>query len=279
MSAQTVNPAGFAAAHGSAPLGEITPRAESGVLGVGGVRKWEAEGVTLYLGDSLALAPTLEGIDAVVTDPPYDMVAKGGGIGAKRKYLADITGKLDCGFSVESLGTFKTWMAFCAKATLVALIQQAEKQNLRWQLITWNKTNPTPLSNGNYLPDAEYVIHAFDKLPECDFRAKSRWICGPVEQNDIPHPTVKPLYVMSRLIQTAAARGATVLDPYMGSGTTGIACLRAGRRFVGIERDPGHFATAIARIQKELSQPEFCMGGGGGFSSENPSPAEKGHNE
>lgn len=215
---------------------------------------FQAKGVTLYLGDCLELGPTLEGIDAVVTDPPYDIAAGGGGIGGKRQYLTDIRGKLDCGFSVESLGCFKTWMAFCAKATLVRLIQQAEKQDLRWQLITWNKTNPTPLSNGNYLPDAEYIIHAFDKLPECDFRAKSRWICGPVEQNNILHPTVKPLYVMSRLIQTAAARGAAVLDPYMGSGTTGIACLRTGRKFVGIEKDPTHFETAVRRIRAELDQ-------------------------
>jgi len=46
----------------------------------------------------------------------------------------------------------------------------------------------------------------------------------------------------------------TVLDPFMGSGTTGIACVRTGRRFVGIERDPAHYRTALERIQRELSQ-------------------------
>lgn len=50
--------------------------------------------------------------------------------------------------------------------------------------------------------------------------------------------------------------GATVLDPYMGSGTTGIACLRTGRNFIGIERDPKHFATAVSRIQHEIAQGE-----------------------
>jgi len=48
--------------------------------------------------------------------------------------------------------------------------------------------------------------------------------------------------------------GATVLDPYMGSGTTGIACIRTGRKFIGIEIDPAHFATARARLENELRQ-------------------------
>ena len=214
----------------------------------------------LYCADCLDVLPGLSGVDVVVTDPPFDISAASGGIGGRRKYLADIRGVMDEGFDHSILNQFPSWMVFCSKSTIAALIQRAEAENLRWQILTWNKTNPTPLSNGNYLPDAEYIIHAFLKLPKCDFKDKSRWISGAVEQNDIDHPTVKPLYVMLKLLSTACAPGATVLDPYMGSGTTGIACLRTGRNFIGIEKDPKHFATAVARIRREADQALLDIG-------------------
>ena len=56
------------------------------------------------------------------------------------------------------------------------------------------------------------------------------------------------------------SEGATVLDPYMGSGSTGIACVRTGRRFVGIEKDPTHYATALERIKSELAQGDLFLG-------------------
>lgn len=68
------------------------------------------------------------------------------------------------------------------------------------------------------------------------------------------HPTEKPVPLFAYLVETYSDPGATVLDPFMGSGTTGIACIRTGRRFVGIEKDPAHYATAVERIKRELSQ-------------------------
>jgi len=69
------------------------------------------------------------------------------------------------------------------------------------------------------------------------------------------HPNQKPIEIMAWCMDKAKVpEGATVLDPYMGSGTTGIACIRTGRRFVGIEIDTGHFATARKRLERELAQ-------------------------
>jgi predicted methyltransferase len=77
--------------------------------------------------------------------------------------------------------------------------------------------------------------------------------------------------------------GATVLDPYMGSGSTAIACIRTGRKFIGIERDPKHFAAALLRIQRELSQPDLFLGGGGaeqvGDGNGESESAAQGHNK
>ena len=212
---------------------------------------------TLYLADCRDVLPTLGPVDAVVTDPPYDIVATGGGIGAKRAYLAGISGHIDQGFDVSLLSQFGNWMAFCALKQVFGLTKQAEAQGLRWQLLTWNKTNPTPLSNGNYLPDAEYMVHAFKRH---DWRGKSRFVVGPVEQNDIAHPTVKPQYVMRRCILSASSAGDTVCDPFSGSGSTGVAAVQMGRKFIGIERDPGYFDIACRRIEQAQRQSDLFIG-------------------
>ena len=74
------------------------------------------------------------------------------------------------------------------------------------------------------------------------------------------HPTQKPVELMAwSMEQAKVAEGATVLDPFAGSGTTAIACIRTGRRFIGIEKDPAHYATALARIQRELAQGDLFL--------------------
>ncbi len=115
----------------------------------------------LILGDCREVLPDLPMVDALITDPPYDISASGGGIGGKRQYLTDIRGHIDAGFDIAMLAAFENWFVFCGKQQLMALMKQAMDQGLRWQLRTWNKNNPTPLTNGNYLPDTEYMIHAF----------------------------------------------------------------------------------------------------------------------
>ena len=206
---------------------------------------------TLYLGDCMDVLPTLERVDVVITDPPYLMSAKGGGIGAQRKYLADIHGHIDAGFDVSMLGAFTNWFVFCGKPQLLELIQQAEKQNSRWQLLTWNKTNPTPLSNNNYLPDTEYMVHAFESH---HYECKTRFIVGQVERSGFDHPTVKPQYVMQKAMKSATHHGQCVLDCFMGTGSTGVAAIQLGRKFIGIEREPKYFDIACKRIEQAVAQ-------------------------
>jgi DNA modification methylase len=68
------------------------------------------------------------------------------------------------------------------------------------------------------------------------------------------HPCQKPLPLMAWLVNGLTAPDHLVCDPFMGSGTTGVACIRTGRKFIGIEIDAGHFATARARLENELRQ-------------------------
>lgn len=206
---------------------------------------------TLYLGDCSEVLPLLPKVDALVTDPPYEISASGGGIGGKRQYLTDIRGHIDNGFEIEMLSAFENWLVFCGKPQLMDLMMQATNQGLRWQLRTWNKTNPTPLTNANYLPDTEYMVHAFKTHV---WQGKKRWIVGNVEKSGFDHPTVKPQYVMLDALQCASNYGDTVLDCFMGSGSTGVACMTLGRKFIGVEREPKYFEIACERIEMAQAQ-------------------------
>lgn len=208
----------------------------------------------LFLGDCSEILPHLPKVDALVTDPPYQIAAQGGGIGANRKYLADIDGHIDAGFDIGMLSAFDNWLVFCGKPQLMDLMTQATNQGLRWQLRTWNKTNPTPLTNGNYLPDTEYMVHAFKTHV---WQGKKRWIVGNVEKSGFDHPTVKPQYVMTDALQCASNSGDSVLDCFMGSGSTGVSCINLGRRFYGIEREPKYFEIACRRIEAAYAQPRL----------------------
>jgi hypothetical protein len=85
---------------------------------------------------------------------------------------------------------------------------------------------------------------------------------------DFVHTTQKPVAVMEKIVAVAPA-GGLVLDPFMGSGTTGVACIRTGRRFVGIEKDPVYFEVAKKRIAAELSQGVLDFGGGAAAPTHN----------
>jgi site-specific DNA-methyltransferase (adenine-specific) len=77
------------------------------------------------------------------------------------------------------------------------------------------------------------------------------------------HPNQKPIALMTWVMdEIKVPLGATVCDPYMGSGTTALACIRTGRKFVGIEKDPQHFETAVKRIRHEVSQGGYLSSGG-----------------
>jgi len=123
--------------------------------------------------------------------------------------------------------------------------------------LVWDKRGGTAENN---LSDCE--------LAWCNVGGSARlkmhmWngLCRDSEIGEHLHPTQKPVIVMAWAMDKAKVpAGAVVVDPYMGSGTTGIACIRTGRRFVGIEKDPAHYATALERIKNELAQGDLFLG-------------------
>lgn len=211
----------------------------------------------LWLGDCMDVLPMLDKSGLVlITDPPYLMTATGGGIGAKRKYLSDIDNHIDGGFDFSLLDGFDNWFVFCAKSQLIDLLSKAESLQKRWALLTWNKNNPTPLTNNNYLPDTEYMVHAFQRH---DYKEKQKFIVGNVEKSGYDHPSVKPPYVMDKVINSASHVSDTIIDIFMGSGSTGVSALKFGRKFIGIEREPKYFEIACRRIEDAQKQVDMFV--------------------
>lgn len=105
----------------------------------------------------------------------------------------------------------------------------------------------------------------WEAIAICHREGKKRWNGGgkhafyehSKSENKSGHPTGKPLPLFVNLVLDFTDAGEEVVDPFMGSGTTGIACIRTGRKFIGIERDPVHFKTAVERIKRELDNPVF----------------------
>lgn len=211
---------------------------------------YQDDAVTIYHGSHADIVPHLEPVELVIADPPYELTATGGGIGAKRDYLKSITGFTDGGFDEAMLDAFPNWFCFCSKAQLLRLLQKASVR--RWMLVTWNKPNPTPLCNGNYLPDTEYIVHSFEPNRLFgEFRDKARFIEYPAQQS-LLHPNQKPIAVLCKLIRLGTKEGETILDPFAGSCSTGVAAKDLNRKCICIEIEEEHCETGAKRLAQEV---------------------------
>ena len=131
----------------------------------------------------------------------------------------------------------------------------------RHALCSWDKTNPMPFANKNYQADTEFYIHAWSEAgyPRGELKDKKRrWTGSSREDGQVKrvwkHPTVKPLGLMKKIITNVAGR--VILDPFCGTGTTGVAALQDGRYFIGIEKREKYFDIAAHRLQTALTEKE-----------------------
>lgn len=196
---------------------------------------------TLYLGDCLEVLPTLGKVDAVVTDPPYGLGRKmqGGTWGAKD---GDITG-----FLKWDLDAKQEWIDAILSLNVPTVIWGgnyfAVPAARCWLL--WSKINAVPT-----MADAEMAWTNLDR-PAKRFDA-------PVGRVEFGHPTSKPLPLMQWCL-SFVPKARTILDPFTGSGTTAVACIKAGKSFVGIELDEAYFDGACERIRKAYDQPDMFV--------------------
>ena len=126
-------------------------------------------------------------------------------------------------------------------------------------ILTWHKTNPTPTCNNTYLSDTEDLIFAREKGAKLygSYATKKKYYVTPTNKADnakFGHPTIKPLDIIQNLVINSSLEGQVVCDPFMGSGTTGVACVNTGRQFIGMELDPGYFAISEKRINEAMER-------------------------
>jgi site-specific DNA-methyltransferase (adenine-specific) len=210
-------------------------------------------GATLYLGDCYDILPRLGWIDVLVMDPPYAFNTSGGGqFRAQRGHTDQIAEEgLDQGFDHKIINPLLcgSVVVFCHNDQVPDLSAYLRGSFDRFVLCMWIKTNPMPMANRHYRADNEIYFHAWNRghHPEGTLAQKARHVTSQVGRGGkFGHPTVKPDAVMDKIITNCAP--GLICDPFMGTGSTGVAAVKAGRRFVGIEKSPTHFATACARL-------------------------------
>lgn len=202
---------------------------------------------TLYLGDCREIAPTLERPAAVISDPPYGIgIAKRGTVGTSKVAAVRVYGKSDWD-NAPPPQAFIDWLrANSDTQILFGGNFYTLPPTPCW--LVWNKLN-----TGDFA-DCEL---AWTNLPGAVRKMDFLWNGMIRGERDIPreHPTQKPVAVMRWCIEQAKVpAGGTILDPYMGSGSTGVAAVQMRHPFVGIEIDPGYFATACRRIEEAQRQ-------------------------
>lgn len=214
---------------------------------------------TLYLGDCREILPTLPKVDAVVTDPPY-------GVGFKYEshddtpsgYIKWLWPIIDCSESLCNPGSPlfiwqsatnlrrfsewfpREWRLFIAAKNFV----QMRPTNMQWSfdpvLCWWTPSDKKPWSLGTASRD--YYL------------ANTAPIVTSPSNIEKQHPCPRPLDLLMHIVGQWATPEGCVLDPFMGSGTTGVACMNLGRKFIGIEIEPKYFDIACRRIEDAQRQ-------------------------
>lgn len=211
---------------------------------------------TLYMGDCREILPTLGKVDAVVTDPPYGIalntdnrrfsggntaaVAKrGNNVGtASGRPIANDAKPFDPAFLLALPGEKIIWGWNNYPDALP-----------RGACLVWLKRNDDAF--GSFLSDAELAWMSKGHGVYCRRDLSNAGIA-----NERVHPTQKPVGLMEWCLGFLP-KARTILDPYMGSGSTGVACVQQGRAFVGIEIDADYFAAACRRIEEAYKQPRL----------------------
>lgn len=230
----------------------------------------------LWSDDCLKVVPTIAAasVDALITDPPY---SSGGlfrgdrAVATGKKYMQHGTGKARPDFGGDSRDQ-RSWFRWCVlwlsecrrivRPGGYALIFTDWRQlptasdalqaaGFLWRgLVVWDKTEGARAPHTGYFRhQCEYVLWGTNGAC-AGAPGRGPWpgcLRVPVRQRDKFHQAGKPVELMSRLVECAPP-GGSVLDPFMGSGSTGIAALQSGRSFIGIEQDPSYYAIAEQRL-------------------------------
>ena len=208
-------------------------------------------------------------VDCIITDPPYELDLTGAGTcqvsQSKRKQIKEL-GFIGKGFDFNrcyemflKLCRIPNYLIFCSNKQIGKTITWFESKGLSVTLLAWNKYNAIPACNNNYIDDVEFIVYVRGKKAPYNNKApmeiKHKIKAYPYPHNTIrEHPTQKPLELINELVNLHSFVGQTVFDPFMGSGTTGVSCMKNGRKFIGVEILKPFYDIAERRIEDETKQ-------------------------
>ena len=205
----------------------------------------------LYLGDCLEVMPALGKVDAVVTDPPYGIgetrPSRGGRDSLAKSHVYTEKENWD----TQTLDAHVSMAVSMARNSIVFGGNYYDLPPTSCWLV-WDKQN-----GSNDFADCEL---AWTNLNKAVRRIYWRWNGMIRKGNDVrQHPTQKPLGVIEWCIGHLPDTAETILDPFSGSGTTGVACVKMGRKFIGIEMDEDYFNIMCKRVQAAYDQPDLFV--------------------
>jgi len=231
----------------------------------------------IILGDCLEVMKDIpnESIDLILTDPPYNISQKKKIFrdyrSGKRSDISFDYGCWDYDFNIEPflietkriLKPFGQWLVFSSEQLFGKYREWFQNNGHFKQLIIWEITNPLPqFRKCGYRQATQLILWAykikppvkdqhFNFLTQKEMRNIFKYpLCGGNERTK--HPTQKPLQLIEHLIKIHSRENDIILDPFFGSGTTCVACVKLGRRYIGIEKDEEYFKIANERIEKEI---------------------------
>lgn len=207
---------------------------------------------TLYLGDCRNFFPVMLGADAVICDPPYGMskdfandapeIADAIVADVFRVLRQHVAGNILAFWSAQRMEAIDRVFSFPKRVMIwnkTFAIYAPHNVGYRYEPLVWVSGKEARSKRGDI----------FEAFPIA-FRAQAE---------NAAHPTQKPLALMEEIVRDFTGDGETVLDPFMGSGTTGVACAKLGRKFVGIEIEPRYFDIACRRIEAAYAQPDMFV--------------------
>lgn len=221
--------------------------------------KVEIGNATLYLGDCMDILPTLDKVDAVITDPPYGegdthanhlgkVILRNGEAAGQSLGFDGITANQMIELAHIWVEMASRWVVFTSEWKFMS---DLDKAGLLVRFGIWRKPDGAPQFTGDR-PGT-----GWEGIAICHRKGKKRWNGGGKHafythakgSNNSGHPTGKPVGLFQDFVADFTETGEIILDPFMGSGTTGVAAVQMGRKFIGIEREPKYFEIACKRIE------------------------------
>ena len=246
--------------------------------------RWRTETIgdcILHNADCMEVLETLGKVDAVVTDPPYGNANHDGDWNATLNEHRGIENRPIANDTPDSMRIVVDAMltgiipllskkasaccCFCGgggpRPVFAWLAERMDRGGLEFfHSLVWDKKNPGLGQRFRRQHEMMLISHkAGGRISWNDDGRKVPNIVALMPDRERDHPNEKPLALMKTLIATLSNEGNTILDPFMGSGTTGVACVKLGRKFIGIEIEPKYFDIACRRIEQAYKQPDFFV--------------------